>query len=77
MEALIVNILVAGFLVLFGAMAIVPMFLDHEHHSSPKVNGGGEDRVVKVEHRAILQVRGGESEPVMIPVHQDINRPAA
>ena len=77
MEALIVNILIAGFLLLFGAMALVPMFLGSEEAASQNVNGGGEDRVVRLDHRAILQVRAAEQEPVTLPVRQDIDRPAA
>jgi hypothetical protein len=77
MEAVIVNILIAGFLLLFGAMAIVPMFIGNDHQVAHTANGGGEDRVLRVEHKAILHIRAGENEPVIIPVHQHIDRPAA
>lgn len=80
MGALLVNIFLTGWIVLFAAMAILPLLLDRSKPRTGRVRGA-EDRVLRVDHKVVVESRNGVREPVLVPVHDisDIpgHRPAA
>jgi hypothetical protein len=80
MTALIVNILLGGFLILFAAMAILPLLLDRPG-TNPRKSSAGEDRVLRIQHKAVIERRAGISERVLVPVEpigdHPSHRPAA
>lgn len=74
MASLVINILLGAFLILFAAMAILPMLLDNGKPAARK-STHTEDRVLRLEHRAILERRHGRQEPVIVPVPPIGDRP--
>jgi hypothetical protein len=67
MTSLIVNIILGGWVVLFAAMAILPFLLDRSK-SQPRTSRTGEDRVLRIQHKAVIERRHGVSERVLVPV---------
>jgi hypothetical protein len=79
MASLLVNIFLAGWIVLFAAMALLPMLLERSK-SHPRTQRNGEDRVLRIEHKAVVQRRSGVTEPVLVPmrpIEHPGHRPAA
>ena len=80
MASLVINIILGGWVVLFAAMAILPMLLDRSR-SAPRRTATLEDRVVRLEHRAVIERRRGAPQPMLAPVDSindhPLHRPAA
>ena len=80
MASLIINIILGSWVVLFATMAILPMLLDRSK-SSPRRTADVEDRVMRLEHRAVIERRRGASQPMLAPVESigdhPSHRPAA
>jgi hypothetical protein len=80
MATLVINIILGSWVLLFAAMAILPMLLDRSK-SSPRRTATPEDRVVRLEHRAVIERRRGAPQPLLAPLDSigdhPSHRPAA